>query len=92
MSATMSATLWFEGGRIMGRFGDGEPVVLADETRVFDIEAEDVVNERLVKLFREEFYAAVGLRDTWETAELRQEFERSLANAAVRLLDTKEEA
>lgn len=83
----MSATLWFEDGRIMGCFNGGEPVVLADEERAFDMETEDVVNERLMKLFREEFYAAVGLRDSWETTELKQEFERSLANAALRLLD-----
>lgn len=37
--------------------------------------------ERLIKLFREEFYASIERKTGWGKEELKLEFERSLSNA-----------
>jgi hypothetical protein len=46
--------------------------------------------QRFLKLFREEFYAAVSRKTGWGSQELKLEFERCAANALTQVLDEPE--
>jgi hypothetical protein len=50
-----------------------------------------MTTERLIKLFREEFYAAIGRQNNWFPADIKLEFERSIVNTFAKAADEETE-
>jgi len=49
------------------------------------------MNEKLVKLIREEFEKAISQKTGWGKNEIMKVFDQALATAALRLLDERKE-